>query len=213
MIYINEETLEYPVFEQDIRNLYKETVSFPVIFEPVGPFKKVEPTLSSYDPDTERVIEGKPAFDVKDGKWKQVWVNEPLGKEEIASRLANQLSTKKAELKSTILLACQRAIVGGFTSDALGSTHTYGSDMTDQQNLSANVMSSLMPDVTAEWYTPQLCADSEGVWDYRIHSATQIQQVGKDGKAAIMTYLVKKAQLFSAIESAVLLSQLDEIAW
>lgn len=211
MIYINEETLEYPVFEQDIRALYKETVSFPVIFEPVGPFKKVEPTASSYDPDRERVIEGKPAY--KDGKWYQVWVNEPLSKEEIAAGIAFRLATRKAELKATILSACQRAIVSGFTSSALGSPHTYGSDMTDQQNLSANVMSSLMPDVGQEWFTPQLCADEQGVWDYRIHTAAQIQQVGKDGKQAIMAYLVKKAQLFSAIESAVLMAQLDEIAW
>lgn len=211
MIYINEETQEYPIFEQDIRNLYKETVSFPVIFEPVGPFKKVETTFSNYDPAKERVVEGKPAY--KDGKWFQVWVNQPLSKEEIAANLATQLSVKKSELKASILLSCQLAIVGGFKSDALGEEHFYGSDTTDQQNLSANVMSSLMPDVTEVWYTPQLCQDKDGVWDYRIHSAQQIQQVGKDGKQAIMSYLVKKAQLFSAIESAVLMVQLDEIAW
>ena len=81
--------------------------------------------------------------------------------------------------------ACQAAIVGGVVSTALGASYIYPSAMTDQQNLAANVVSSLLPSLPAGWTTKQMCCDASGAWDYRPHTAAQIQQAGSDVKVAI----------------------------
>ena len=105
---------------------------------------------------------------------------------------------KKAALRE----AARSAIVGGFTSSALGTPHTYPSNETDQANLIASVTASLYPALPADWTTPFLCANAAGVWDYRSHTAAQIQQVGSDGKAAILTKLIAKAELFKTAMQA-----------
>lgn len=109
--------------------------------------------------------------------------------------------------------ACAAAIVAGFTSSALGSAHTYPSGLPDQTNLTANVLGSLLPGLPSTWTTPQLCCDANGVWAYVAHSAAQIQQVGSDGKAAILGYLAKKANLQAEVEAATTISAVQSIVW
>ncbi|MGB8517038.1 MAG: hypothetical protein WCD45_04025 [Gallionella sp.] len=95
------------------------------------------------------------------------------------------------------------AITSGIVSSALGTAYTYPSASTDQANLTANVVSSLMPQGgTANWSTPQLCKNIAGVWGYQMHTAAQIQQVGSDVKNAIAGLLVAKAQKDAAIMAA-----------
>ncbi|CAB4132101.1 hypothetical protein UFOVP138_44 [uncultured Caudovirales phage] len=95
------------------------------------------------------------------------------------------------------------AIVGGINSSALGSAYTYPSTPTDQMNLTANVVASLMPSgQVAGWLTPQMCRNQSGVWGYQMHTAAQIQQVGNDVKNAIASILVAKAQKDIAIMAA-----------
>lgn len=112
-----------------------------------------------------------------------------------------------------ITQACAAAITSGFTSSALGSAHTYPSGLTDQANLAANVVSSLLPGLPSTWTTPQLCQDASGVWAYVAHTAAQIQQVGGDGKAAILGYLTKKASLQAEIEACTTVSVVQAVVW
>jgi len=124
-----------------------------------------------------------------------------------------QLKAARQAQISQVTLDCQAEIIGGFTSKALGALYTYPSTLTDQQNLSANVVSSLVHNLPADWTTKQLCADSSGTWAYRDHTAAQIQQVGEDGKAAIMALLQKKNDLVAKIEAAASLADVQSVKW
>lgn len=121
-------------------------------------------------------------------------------------------SAQQAQV-AVISSACVTAITGGFQSSALGKAYTYPSQQTDQSNLAANVLSSMYPGLPANWTTLQLCADSNGAWDYRPHTAAQIQQVGSDGKAAIMACLTKNATLQAQIKAAPDVATVQQVVW
>jgi hypothetical protein len=109
--------------------------------------------------------------------------------------------------------ACAAAITGGFQSSALGKAYTYPSQQTDQANLNANVVSSLLPGLPANWTTLQLCCDENGKWGYVPHTAAQIQQVGDEGKAAILGCLTKHAELKAQIAAATTVAEVQAINW
>ena len=123
------------------------------------------------------------------------------------------LDDLKATAAAAIDAACAAAITSGFKSSALVASYTYPSQQTDQFNLSANVMSSLLPGLASGWTTPQLCEDSTGAWAYRDHTAAQIQQVGSDAKAAIQASLIKKATLQAEIAAATTNAAVNAISW
>ncbi|MDR5170737.1 hypothetical protein IHQ56_02790 [Methylobacillus flagellatus] len=108
--------------------------------------------------------------------------------------------------------ACRDEILNGFRSAALGSEHHYPAEPTDQINLSGTVQRSSLPGVIDEDVFPFLC-EKQGVWLFRDHSAAQIQQVGRDGYAAILAARQKNAALQLEIEAATDQASLDEIAW
>ena len=110
-------------------------------------------------------------------------------------------------------ISCSTEIVSGFFSSALGSDHTYPSTVIDQNNMAVNVLSSLYPSLPEGWTTPQLCADSSGVWQYRMHTAAQIQTVGSDGKSKILALLIKKAGLQGQVMAAGTIEEVQSIVW
>jgi len=124
-----------------------------------------------------------------------------------------QNALAKANKVAEITQACAAEIVGGFTSTALGATHTYPSDMTDQANLAASVLSSLYPNLDSDWSTPYVCADITGVWNYQDHTAAEIQQVGIDAKNAILTALAKKTYLVAQIGSLIDANAIAAVTW
>ncbi|CAJ0896147.1 hypothetical protein R77569_04568 [Ralstonia mannitolilytica] len=130
-----------------------------------------------------------------------------------APSAAQQLTVAQAAQITKVTGACQAAIVAGFTSSALGAAHTYPAQTTDQQNLSASVLASLMPNLPAGWTTPFWCADANGNWSYAAHTAAQIQQVGQDGKAAIIAAIQKKAGLVAQINAATTVAAVQAITW
>ena len=109
--------------------------------------------------------------------------------------------------------ACAAEIVGGYTSSALGSVHTYPAKPTDQINMLGSVTASLLPGLAADWTTPFWCADAKGVWSFQMHSAAQIQQVGADGKAAVATAQTKLATLSAEVMAATTADAVNAIAW
>lgn len=96
------------------------------------------------------------------------------------------LETLRTTKITDLTAACQAAILGGFASAALGALHQYPSQFTDQINLMGSVTASLLPDVPVGWVTPFWCVDEGGVWLMRLHSAEQIRQAGRDGKAHVL---------------------------
>lgn len=118
-------------------------------------------------------------------------------------------AAKVAELSA----ACKAVILSGFESSALGTTYSYPAKDTDQQNLASSVLASVLPGVAADWETPFWCADEQGAWAFRLHTAAQIQQVGKDGKAAILAAMTKNQQLADQVMAAKTVADVQAITW
>ena len=127
----------------------------------------------------------------------------------IQYRLIPAQNSKVAALTAS----CATVITAGFTSSALGAVYTYPSQLTDQQNLAASVVSSLLPSLPTGWATPQLCMSATGVWAYVNHTAAQIQQVGSDGKTAVLAALIHKQTLVGAVMAATTVAQVNAINW
>ncbi|QSB01965.1 hypothetical protein JWZ98_03110 [Methylomonas sp. EFPC1] len=123
---------------------------------------------------------------------------------------------KQADKVAALAAACRAEILAGFVCDALGDNHHYPAGDLDQQNLTASVVDSTLPGLPVDWTTPFLCADSNNQWAYRAHTAAQIQQVGRAGKAAILQRLVKNANLAAqvmALPNTATDAQFDAIVW
>jgi hypothetical protein len=85
-MYINPQTLEYPIEENSIRILHPELSIFDPF--PPEPFKLVEyTTLPLHDPLTRGVRELTPVFDEANQKWHQNWEVYGLTPEEAEKRL------------------------------------------------------------------------------------------------------------------------------
>lgn len=107
---------------------------------------------------------------------------------------------------------CKQDIVSGFYSTALGPEYFYPSKETDQANLNASVTSSFYPNLSEGWTTPFWCS-LDGDWQYVEHTAGQIQQVGLDGKNAILGYLAKNQTLHTQLQQALTLEDIEAIQW
>lgn len=106
---------------------------------------------------------------------------------------------------------CVASILSGFRSSALGAEHTYPAKPTDQTNLAGSILDSLIA-APGDWATPFWCADAGGTWDFRMHTAAQIQQVGRDGKAAILAAMTKNEGLRAQIMASTI-AEIDLIHW
>lgn len=109
--------------------------------------------------------------------------------------------------------SCAAAITAGFTSAALGAAHTYPSKQTDQINLMGSVTDSLLPDLPVDWSTAFWCADADGAWGFRPHSASQIQRAGRDGKAHVLACQYALQQLSAAVMAATSVEAVQALAW
>ena len=123
------------------------------------------------------------------------------------------LEELKAEKSLELDLAASGQIYLGYDSDALGVVHHYPAKDKDQTNMVASVTDSYNPANPVDWTTPFWCEDSEGVWAYRMHTATQIQKAGSDGKLAILASLGKNAYLQSLVLAAATVEDLAAITW
>lgn len=107
-------------------------------------------------------------------------------------------------LKNTeIDTAVAAAIIAGFTSAALGSDHLYASAETDQLNLIGAVV------VGANMTYP--CRNGAGVWDRRLHTAAQLQQVLTAGANRKQALLVHADTLRAQVAATIDLPGLDAI--
>lgn len=126
-----------------------------------------------------------------------------------AISLSDLQAAKAAELSG----ACAAAIVGGFVCSALGAPHAYPSSTTDQINLMGSVTASLLPAPAPDWSTPFWCADVDGAWVFRAHSAAQIQAVGADGKAHVVACQTRLSDLMRDVADATTPASVATISW
>jgi hypothetical protein len=137
-----------------------------------------------------------------DGVWTQTWVQNSVP---LAQAQAAQLGALSA--------ACANAIVSGFTSSALGTPYTYPSKVLDQQNLTASVVASMIPNLPEGWTTQFWCADANGNWARVPHNVAQIQQAGIDGKASVEGYQAQGDALSAQVMAATDVATVQSIVW
>lgn len=125
---------------------------------------------------------------------------------------ARTLDEARADKATEMRAACDGAILAGFTSSALGAVYRYPAKMTDQTNLAGSILASILPGNVTDWTTPFWCADATGEWAFRPHTAAQIQQVGRDGKTAILAAMTRNEVLRAQIATAAM-EALDTIRW
>lgn len=113
----------------------------------------------------------------------------------------------------TLTAICGDRIISGFLSSALGTEHTYPSEMKDQINLMGSVTDSIMPELPADWRTPFWCRDGGGLWSWKMHDAVQIQQAGRDGKAHVVNCQTTLAVLNAQIAAANTVAAVNAIGW
>jgi len=118
-------------------------------------------------------------------------------------------TSKIAELSAS----CQLDIYAGFHSSALGADFLYPAKPTDQQNLASSVLASILPGQPTDWTTPFWCADGTGSWAFRVHTAAQIQDVGKDAKARILACMAQNVALAAQATAAETVQAVQAIEW
>lgn len=97
--------------------------------------------------------------------------------------------------------SCAATITGGFASAALGDVHSYSSDLDDQLNLTGAVVRN-QP-------MPYACRDSEGIKEFRLHSAEQLHQVGEDFTTFKLQQLQRANDLKQQLDKALTDKDLD----
>ena len=76
-----------------------------------------------------------------------------------------------------------------------------------------SVTDSLMPDLPTGWSTPFWVCDAQGNWKWEAHNASQIQQAGRDGKAAVVAAQTKLGKLTADVEAAKTKKAVEAITW
>ncbi len=110
---------------------------------------------------------------------------------------------------SELKLACTTSIQSGFTSSALGSPHTYDSELpTDQTNIIGAMVASL-----SGASVPFTCTDSNGYKEQKLHTSTQLQQVFQAGMQHIVINKSHYDSLKKIVEQATTLEEINGVIW
>ncbi len=114
---------------------------------------------------------------------------------------------------AALTLACASAITGNYASDALGTVHIYPSKQVDQLNMMGSVTDALTPGKPEDWKTPFWCANANGEWEFREHTASQIIAAGQAGKAHVVTCQAILAELSAQVAAAQTIDEVEAVTW
>lgn len=129
------------------------------------------------------------------------------------------IATLRAKQKGVNSAACRSAIYGGFSSAALGSPHYYPTLDKDQTNMIGAYSASLAPGLPVDWTVPFWCTPDVTLatgWDFRLHTAAQIQQAFQDGvtaKVALLTRNATFAAHLDALAPSASVADVQAIKW
>lgn len=110
---------------------------------------------------------------------------------------------------------CQRNIVAGFPSSALGTEHWYDAETTDQMNMiSAIAVAASTPENPNGLPTFYPCREMpDHPKEFEVHSYAQLRKVASDGGEYRNKLLQKYAFLKYQIQQATTVSQIKSIVW
>ncbi|MCQ9618415.1 hypothetical protein L1889_18415 [Paenalcaligenes niemegkensis] len=126
----------------------------------------------------------------------------------------DKLKTAKSAKVAALSAACESAILAGFTCDALGEPHYYPTNFKDQQNLLSSIADSMLAANEPDWTTPFWCTPvGMDDWAMRPHTHDQIQLVGREAKAVVLSLMAKNLSLAKDAQEAMTPEDLDKIQW
>ena len=137
-------------------------------------------------------------------------LQQKISKEEFETSLEQQiLLLNKNKKVNEINTACAKEITSNFNSDALGDTHIYQSEQTDQLNLIGVVIAG------QDDYFKCGVEDADGnvTWNYEKHTIAQLQQVLQDGKVHKQGLLQKANILKTQVANATTVEDVEAIVW
>lgn len=110
---------------------------------------------------------------------------------------------------------CGLAIVGGFQSDALGTTHVYDSELEDQLNLVGSVTATAPtdsnPNGISQYYA---CRELRtGVKTYKLHTHQQLKRIAEDGAQVKLYWLQQFAMKKYEVQLQTTSSGVRAISW
>lgn len=109
----------------------------------------------------------------------------------------------QATQEVTVKNACATAIAAGFTSSALGSACSYGSQTADQANIATAAVAG-----GTLW-----CANGTSAWSFAAHTAAQAQQVRADLWTHIQAQQATYAKLLGEISAATTVAAVEAVVW
>lgn len=140
MLYINTQTLTYPVREYDIRLAFSNT-SFSRPFKAPEPYASVQPTSQpTYDAITQSVAEGAPTQ--QGGNWVQTWVVTNLDQPAIDANVG----AAKARLQEAATAKRWEVMTGGMTVGGM----QVGTTIDDQNRITSVVANAALAGLTDE---------------------------------------------------------------
>jgi hypothetical protein len=161
--------------------------------------------IGFYDSEDSPVPDGINAIEISDADW-QACLATPgytiVGGALVAPAAptsAEVLATAQADQLATLSLACEAAIVAGFSSIALGSVNSYPSALKDQLNMQTALAASQGQAIT---WTSNLWCSAAGVWALAPHTPAQLQQVNTDFVTARTSAQSKYAGLIAQVNAA-----------
>ena len=105
--------------------------------------------------------------------------------------------------------ACATEIISGFSSDALGATYKYDSDIVDQINIQQATESIRDTQNTVLYKV----TNSEGVKEFYSHTYQQLKKAMDDGVTSKLNALARCASIKSSIATTESIDQLNAIHW
>jgi len=122
------------------------------------------------------------------------------------SDMTSSLAKARAAKISLYDQLAPQSIQQAFSSNALGSAHTYNNEPENQRNLAAAVASGLDP-------VSYTCTDESQVKDQRPHTAAQLLQVLQDMEAHKAVVTANYHAKVSALEAAADVASITAVSW
>ena len=133
----------------------------------------------------------------------QVWENGGW-RDDIPAVVEHLYAQKYQEING----ACEREIIGGFWTQALGEPHFYASALEDQLNL-VGVITRALP-------APVACQDERGLREFREHTLEQLTQVSNtfcDYRLAAQQQADRLKKALAAARLAEDIKALEALSW
>lgn len=147
-----------------------------------------------------------------DGPRIAYWNETKLGPQPTSTQLAaGEIDTAKAVRRGDMASECKRAIEAGHPSLVLGASHTYPTTKQDQGNLDALVLKARIHGTTQIYKF--WCADPNGVWARRAHTAQQITDLGTEIANHVIAQQDRYETTLAEINAATTVTAVEAVVW